>query len=662
MFDGPGSKSKGPRHCFSIQRGTMAKSTRLHDLDNDSLALILEFLDFKSFSQFAKDLSHLWRKRCEVVLAESHVQDRMFRRHGFSPEDSTSTANAKDCELRRKLDHSICPPPSRSRTDSAKLLRQDCFSFVPVLPDDWDLAFDDDPPPVSFDCDSFWLCSSGSSGELLYLNPFSTRLSVWDNVLNHKITSEISPSKSDDILEWKPCSPKQVLFDTVDYFEVDIHQYFPHHDMRIPRAARSDEDQEFHVSYIGIEAKPILVRDKLQRIKSAGTMAAVGRVISREEDFHAEANNHQGIHRLENNFGEHRVWNTVTELLAWFRPNDNTGFTDQHICRIRDGFRKIEVCAVKRCAYINRWATDSGLHAMAGQDRILVYPMILKSQLPPNCETSNFKFFPGPITTLQCSDSLTSLQVSSCGNWLVLGTTRGDIQIWNVRNLSSPVLVHKVPCSKGSSINNRTDEGESFGIPDEHWTNQQSSAVEEIYLSRHLPIDSAGFVTMMHSSMHGTTLFLWKLVDNEWKVRALVDLPLSSRHFPKVHFDGRKIIVLGRDHVGFLLLVYQILYCNEDLENFASGPSDSRGVASSVGVLNLDSTPALRFARKIRHPALGGLEPHDSLNMTCNERFIIVATKTGNYFESHLFSEDESDDSMIHCLNQGMLVINLLSG
>jgi hypothetical protein len=66
------------------------------------------------------------------------------------------------------------------------------------------------------------------------------------------------------------------------------------------------------------------------------------------------------------------------------------------------------------------------------------------------------------------------------------------------------------------------------------------------------------------------------------------------------------------------------------------------------GVFDMSSTSRVRFANRIRHTALGGIEDVESLRMTCNERFILVNTKTGN-----LLSEGTIP------FQEGLLVIDL---
>jgi hypothetical protein len=70
----------------------------------------------------------------------------------------------------------------------------------------------------------------------------------------------------------------------------------------------------------------------------------------------------------------------------------------------------------------------------------------------------------------------------------------------------------------------------------------------------------------------------------------------------------------------------------EDIEYFVSNPEKKMGDASG-GVYNFTVQPHVRFAKRIRHAALGGLQYYDSLYMACNERFLIVNTKTGNLLD-----------------------------
>jgi hypothetical protein len=74
-----------------------------------------------------------------------------------------------------------------------------------------------------------------------------------------------------------------------------------------------------------------------------------------------------------------------------------------------------------------------------------------------------------------------------------------------------------------------------------------------------------------------------------------------------------------------IILVYHVLNTNEDMAVFQAAKDDSSG-----GVTNFTNPPRIRFANRIRNAALGGLEYFDHIHMACNERFIVINTKTGN--------------------------------
>jgi hypothetical protein len=71
----------------------------------------------------------------------------------------------------------------------------------------------------------------------------------------------------------------------------------------------------------------------------------------------------------------------------------------------------------------------------------------------------------------------------------------------------------------------------------------------------------------------------------------------------------------------------------------------------SGGCYNLSNPPQVRFANRIRHVALGGINRFDTLHLTSNERFIIVNTKTGDLLSGASFP-----------FSEGLLVIDLNEG
>jgi hypothetical protein len=93
------------------------------------------------------------------------------------------------------------------------------------------------------------------------------------------------------------------------------------------------------------------------------------------------------------------------------------------------------------------------------------------------------------------------------------------------------------------------------------------------------------------------------------------------------------LIVFGEDHIGTIILIYHVV-CDDYMGSLHREPQESSSSCgeASGGVYNFTSgRPRVRFANRIRHVALGGIDPSfDSIHMTCNERLIVVNTRTGN--------------------------------
>ena len=198
-----------------------------------------------------------------------------------------------------------------------------------------------------------------------------------------------------------------------------------------------------------------------------------------------------------------------------------------------------------------------------------------------------------------------------------------------------------------------------------------TSAISRVYIPRHLPAQRCGFVTCQRCPRNGTTLLLWQTrgmssddgdrdIDEErFGVTAMINLPLSVRCHPAVHFDGRRLIVYGKDHIGLIILIYHVLGTRYDQNEFDESSRTSSAAASlllggkeeSGGVVQLlPGERRIAFVNRVRHAGLGGLEYFDSMLMAANERFVIVNTKTGN-----LVGSDGARNA-----TDGLLVIDLL--
>ena len=177
--------------------------------------------------------------------------------------------------------------------------------------------------------------------------------------------------------------------------------------------------------------------------------------------------------------------------------------------------------------------------------------------------------------------------------------------------------------------------------------------INEIFHPRHLDLHRAGFVTLQHHRTEGATLALWQTPSLDqsvaypkepaFELSAIINLPLSPQRKPQIHYDGRRLIVVGQDHIGVIVLIYHILSTWEDKEMFESDTydtfhevKDGEGESGmpreeSGGVINLSpATRRVRYVNRIRNIGLGNLEPHDPIYCACNERYIVINTKCGN--------------------------------
>ena len=95
---------------------------------------------------------------------------------------------------------------------------------------------------------------------------------------------------------------------------------------------------------------------------------------------------------------------------------------------------------------------------------------------------------------------------------------------------------------------------------------------------------------------------------------------------PCIYFDGRQLVVFSRDHISYLILIYKVRLSGED-DPSISPTGHIPGTQADGNVYNFTSTAYVQFASRIRHHALAGLSRWDSLQMTCNERFLVFNTR-----------------------------------
>jgi hypothetical protein len=698
--------------------------------------------------------------------------------------------------------------------------------------DDDDDVFLDHAPPVFYECDSFVLSSPGTSGECIFLDPFDGRLSVIKDIVSHCIASdeammEQAMVKAANAIstiprsccygDWMedeiaghcfeesvylnhtrheyPPPPCQELLKADESFFLDVAPYFPtmrnhphHHHregMTLHNTITAHED-EFDMSYVGTDAKPIL--DPCNEYKSIqGYMVGVGRSIMNLS-----------------------VRNMVcTELTLWTRHVGDDQYDVDHskmVCRFPYTFSIVDFEPLYKrlfVSFLEGEGPSSSSSAIApsaanSKNSIIVYPMIAwrrdDDDDDEDCEESSHnKYFPQPLGTIVCCSAVSSMTVDCTGLLLLVGCER-SLEVWDtppsyissssfrrlqvlnvtrslrtsinhfikrVRNTRSKQYVTEMICNHGSEFfragvpssselstcisgvqtstlvsdddglsPQRTTTASSMnGEPDGADSNNNNgsnsiinddnnddkeveeisfrvlkhlpalaqfrSPIDSILIPKHLPAKEGGFVTLQYDRKEGTSLLLWRRhhliattttaatntpgtskdettteLTTAFRVVSIINLSwcLSARRKPRVSYDGNRMIVFGEDHIGMIILIYQmsngdIQFHDDDEEDEDNGENTTTTENTKIrdhcgGVYNLTTPPQVRFANRIRHAALDGIDRLDSIHLTANERFIIVNTKSGHLLGRS--SNGSNSPSSSSCpYSEGLLVIDL---
>ncbi|GAX11646.1 hypothetical protein FisN_7Lh005 [Fistulifera solaris] len=429
--------------------------------------------------------------------------------------------------------------------------------------------------------------------------------------------------------------PQHVLISHDDpMLDVDWMNYFWTHASRLQQNGHrrffpmdeQDESGEVQVeiAHIGLDAKPVLLTvDGENESMGSTTMLSVGRALYTERLNHDES-------MLE-----------CFEIMSWFRKENQT--LSQWICRVRGDFQWVELCANNKLVYLNP-SMPNGDHLIRhwnqplGNSQVLVYPMVeysASSQSDSDGIVDPSRYFPAAKFIIECQSRVSALGICASGNYLIVATLPARLMLWSVCTTpATPVLVQEI--------------GLNDVVPF-----ATESPIQSIHPPKSVSIEERGFCTVHKSQIHGSTLLVWhygihnETQNRQFQTRTMIHLPLSTQRTPQIHYDGRRLIVFGQDHISLIILVYEIIA----LIDHPVHQECFTGKQLDGGVFDLSApgtSPRVRFVNRIRHAALGGIEDYESLKMTCNERYIIVSTKTGN-----LLSEGAIP------FHEGLLVIDL---
>jgi hypothetical protein len=666
----------------------------LDTLCDNSLTDVISFLDFNSAVRFSKVTSKALTYRVEAL---NHVWKDIYRRHGFAPSINLPSDYFKECQRRRKLFLNLVG--YKNRIKSCFNLPNRYYSFVPVMPpidNDWEFV-----PPVDFECPSFLLPDPATSEELIFLDPFDGSLSVHfscleksissvDAMTNHKVLhvsdgiqnernfdseqrDEIFENCADQIPNKKTCSQgiKQVLMDINDYYKTNLsHYFFLQSEGRFDSNETLREDDEVEIEIIGIDSKP-LIRDE----KVFGTVVIMGRVLSTESESWSSDSK------------------IVSEIIAWKRV-ERDDFNQKFVCRVRSSFKTMDFDPIHERLFfvfpINEGPFrrfDAHLLDLEDSDRldfpggssiVAVYPMEPFTTLEDGMSNKPLHF-PQPEFILKCEHAVCAITVCPGGKRIFTSTAKGTIEEWETAEHGSGACRISAVDVKASLIKFTTrlkllnesaigstnqpvmsgvlnptihiierDEEDHEGEQNNFVDIYISPIVNSFHFTTHYECEGRSFISMNHLYDQGCWLLLWTKQENTsaFEVSSTITLPISSRRKPCIHFDGRRLLVLGQDHIGVIILVYQVVSTFESIRRTPSKPY--RKGDKCAGVKNISQKNRVEFVNRIRHVALGGMQHFDPAFMTVNERFIIINTKSGNLLEG----APEN-------LNEGLLIIDL---
>jgi hypothetical protein len=581
-------------------------SSPLEGFSDDIFGTILSHCDFASAFILSTGTNKALKARCQRINLK-HVWQDMFYRNNFAPiEEENGQDFLVHTQRRRKLLYTLM---QSDRGNQFNNMPNRSLSFIPMLPEEGDknLAENVESRTSGFQEDSFALTSSSESPELMLLDPFDGCLSViGDCCLGNKVDGQT----------------RQLLLEPNEPF------------LHYPGQAIMPKNIEFDC--FGTESKPII--NSISNTITE-TMLWTCRTVRRKSDDET----------------------LCTEVTAWSRGAGDSRYVDRRACYFPGSFRLLDIDAKNRRVFVCFKDIKGGsgvlkLSPLPKNNELFVYPLISYESQKRGTTNS-----PKVALTIECEDPISSFSIDSIGETITVATTCGSIEVWKVassiaqrietirfRNaLKQSIKARLIFLWKWRINASNLHMDRSTNDPcvlRRHMERLEAAPIEAFYLSKHLPASKCGFVT---SQKNGSALLLWKPSKDtvNFEIASLINPPLdTNKQEPQIKYDGSKLLVLGEDIQGTTLLVYQIASSDLPVDDLLK-----RDLPYG-GVYNLTDPPCVRFANQIRNKALStNPNAEETMNMACNERFIVINTKTGN----RLADVDASQKT------EGLLIIDL---
>lgn len=626
-------------------------------LSDEILGKIASYLDFASTKTLAQQETSTVISRTLLLQQQCrHVWIDLQKRLGFS-NDKIHDENRIQ-ELSKRLEYSRALMPAAVSASSLGSLPHRAWYFLPVrtnshswhsIEDEYEEEDNDDEAHVNeWQCEDAFALLGGSSASMICLDPFTDAL-VWKTcILSQAISAAAEEEENDLLVFHKTTAGKQQDFDTtqlVDNKEELLLLPSPEDSLNLSNYVSQDEypNIQVEVTSLGVQVSPVLDDDCFQVISSAVSLA---RSI---ESTNVPPNNNAL---------------RIVEVWTWYLNEHDSSSSSRPFysppCVVVTRFNNVEfwimdVCARKHIVFTNEYSSNH-----AGSNTVQIHALGTTTTTEGEESTSTTHHWSDTTTTslvaqLRIQEPVRFLVSCPTGNQLLVLTTRDKLQIWNTESVKQPWLQETIdiPETLAKTINmasRRREPQRSTSVPQ-----------QRVFAANHLPFQVGGFVTLQFSEETAYTLLVWKYSrkaqfgekqeeedDDQslFEIVSMIDLPISVSRKPRIHFDGRRLIVVAKDQIGYLLLVYQVRLSGDDDSIFQQLARTPSGVQTHGNVYNFGSIPQVRFANRIRHASLGGLEDWESLQMTCNDRFIVINTRqqSGEFATAH---------------NQGLVVIDL---
>ena len=579
-----------------------------------------------------------------------HVWRDFFQNLGFSPEDlvkddcdtprSTQVPFKAITQRRHKLLERFYQPTSSLWQSHGQLLPiqtvsplAETLELLPRLPltdtvDNHNISTC--PGPASY----FGFISTATSPEWVVWDPYSHTLSVRESIVQDALLANGQSVECHDhytatlqamshtnglsspFTETTIPKAKQILWDMWDTWNISPQDYGLEEGSTLNDF--DNDELELTMVHQGVACKKAVRHINGQVM---GTMVVASQKVSTEEML------------------------VAYEIMTWYRDEASTSskFGPMQRCRLpgpQENFL-FDVCPVS--SRILATMSERNLNNDTQTDAVTkvgVYP------LGDNGEA----VYASPEYVLDCNDLVTALVCPPTGRHLLIATATQTIHLWDISNANdnetrkSPVatfcLRDKIQIAMGD---NRYMHEE--GVRSRNFL--QETSIQQLLCAPYGTMERFGFVSVhaSHENDNDMSLVVWSLSGStafDYKVCGMIHLPLCATH--QVHYDGHRLLVLGQDHLGTILLVYHV------------GDAKQQGHDGSGGVVSLENS-CVRFVNRIRHSSLHGKD----LRMSCNERFLLLSTTTTNSSNKGHEGENDNDIHPTRSSNDGLLIFDLES-